>query len=258
MSTGAITDNIDVAQLTLYAFWLFFAGLVLYLRKEDKREGYPLEHEDGSPHTLVEGFPGRPDAKTFLLPHGGTKSAPEEWKPTNLADIPGRSHAGHPGSPLEPTGSTPMLDCIGPGSWANRADEADLTLEGLTKIVPLRVDSSYGIDARDPDPRGHSVFGADGAVGGTVRDVWVDRSERLFRYYEVEVAGGRRVLLPVNFSKVNGNGTIKVSSILAKHFADVPGTRNPDSVTLLEEEKISAYYGAGTLYATPSRSEPLL
>jgi len=29
-------------------------------------------------------------------------------------------------------------------------------------------------------------------------------------------------------------------------------------VTLLEEEKIMAYYGAGTLYATPSRQEPLL
>ena len=31
-----------------------------------------------------------------------------------------------------------------------------------------------------------------------------------------------------------------------------------DRVTLLEEEKIAAYYGAGTLYATPARQEPLL
>jgi photosynthetic reaction center H subunit len=29
-------------------------------------------------------------------------------------------------------------------------------------------------------------------------------------------------------------------------------------VTKLEEEKITAYYGAGTLYATPERSEPLI
>ena len=28
--------------LALYAFWIFFAGLIFYLRKEDKREGYPL------------------------------------------------------------------------------------------------------------------------------------------------------------------------------------------------------------------------
>ena len=38
----------------------------------------------------------------------------------------------------------------------------------------------------------------------------------------------------------------------------MPGIRNPDSVTLLEEDKIMAYYGGGTLYATPQRQEPLL
>jgi photosynthetic reaction center H subunit len=38
----------------------------------------------------------------------------------------------------------------------------------------------------------------------------------------------------------------------------VPGTKQPEQVTLLEEEKIMAYYGAGTLYATPDRAEPLL
>ena len=38
MSTGAITHYIDVAQLTLYVFWIFFAGLVYYLHRENKRE----------------------------------------------------------------------------------------------------------------------------------------------------------------------------------------------------------------------------
>jgi photosynthetic reaction center H subunit len=90
-----------------------------------------------------------------------------------------------------------------------------------------------------------------------VVDAWVDRSERLFRYFEVKV-GERTVLLPANFSRVNGNGTIKVHSILAKHFINVPGLRHPEQVTLLEEEKICAYYGAGTLYATPDRMGPLL
>ena len=28
MQTGAITSYIDVAQLALYAFWIFFAGLI--------------------------------------------------------------------------------------------------------------------------------------------------------------------------------------------------------------------------------------
>ena len=42
---------------------------------------------------------------------------------------------------------------------------------------------------------------------------------------------------------------VEVNSIYGHHFADVPGTRSPDQVTMLEEEKISAYYGAGTFYA---------
>jgi photosynthetic reaction center H subunit len=56
----------------------------------------------------------------------------------------------------------------------------------------------------DTDPRGLPVLGADGQAGGTVVDVWVDRSEVLFRYIEVEAAAsGRRVLLPINFARVS-------------------------------------------------------
>lgn len=31
MGTGAITAYIDVAQIVLYIFWIFFFGLVVYL-----------------------------------------------------------------------------------------------------------------------------------------------------------------------------------------------------------------------------------
>ena len=47
-------------------------------------------------------------------------------------------------------------------------------------------------------------------------------------------------------------------AIFGGDFADVPRTKQPDSVTALEEDKITAYYGAGTLFASPSRSEPLI
>ena len=36
---------LDVAQVTLYVFWIFFACLIYYLRREDKREGYPLDSD---------------------------------------------------------------------------------------------------------------------------------------------------------------------------------------------------------------------
>jgi photosynthetic reaction center H subunit len=64
-------------------------------------------------------------------------------------------------------------------------------------------------------------------------------------------------MLPVPFARIT-NEHVKVHAILAHQFADVPGLRNADQITMLEEEKISAYYGAGTLYATPERQEPLV
>ena len=45
--------------------------------------------------------------------------------------------------------------------------------------------------------------------------------------------------------------------MLGSQFANVPQLRDPDQITLLEEEKISAYYGAGLLYATNDIQEPL-
>jgi photosynthetic reaction center H subunit len=256
MPTGAITEYIDVAQLALYAFWIFFAGLIYYLRAEDKREGYPLEAE-GRERITIQGFPPIPAAKTFVLAHGGTATAPSGKK--DLRELRATPSAPWPGAPLEPTGN-PMLDGVGPAAYAERADTPDLTHEGQPKIVPLRVAGDFSVEPRDPDPRGMAVIGADGEVAGTVRDAWVDRSEFLFRFLEVEVAaGGRNVLLPINFTRIDGRRReVKVQSILAKQFADVPAHRSPDQVTLLEEDRIAAYYASGHLYATPSRLGPLL
>jgi photosynthetic reaction center H subunit len=69
------------------------------------------------------------------------------------------------------------------------------------------------------------------------------------------------VLVPVNFTKVrrdrDGGSRVVVDAVMGAHFAGVPGTRNPDLVTMLEEEKIMGYFGAGLLYAEPDRTEPL-
>ena len=188
MQTGAITGYVDVAQLALYGFWIFFAGLIYYLQREMKREGYPLE-SDRSANITVQGWPAIPEPKTYLLANGDTVSVPN-----NRVDNQPPLHEGaYRGSPLQPIGN-PM---------------------------------------------------------------WVDRSEMLFRYLEVETTGNKRVLLPMNFAKVQARRVL-VKSILGEHFVDVPATKSPEQVTLLEEEKVMAYYGAGTLYATAARQEPLL
>jgi photosynthetic reaction center H subunit len=256
MPTGAITGYIDVAQIALYVFWGFFIALIYYLLQENKREGYPLESER-SAHIIVQGWPPIPGPKTFKLHDGRVVSAPNDFKsPQTLNAKPIGNWLG---APIEPVGN-PLLAGVGPGSYADRADIPDVNVDGTPRIVPLRTVADFSVALQDTDPRGLPVMGADGNVGGTVTDLWVDKAEMLFRYLEVSVpapTGNRHVLLPINFTRI-GNKQIQVESILGVHFADVPGTRDPHSVTLLEEEKIVAYYGAGTLYATPSRQEPLV
>lgn len=255
MSTGAITSYVDVAQLVLYAFWIFFAGLVIYLRREDKREGYPL-HSERSKHIRVVGWPDMPAPKTFILPHGGgTRQAPRP-EPEGY-ELAARPVAGWPGAPLHPTGN-PMVDGVGPAAYAIRPNEPDLTHEGERKIVPMRIATDFTVEERDPDPRGKPVYGADGKQAGTIADLWVDRSEPQIRYLEVE-ADGRHVLLPINFARVSADGShVKVVSILAEQFGQVPELAYPDQVTLQEEDRICAYYAGGHLYATAARTEPLL
>jgi photosynthetic reaction center H subunit len=253
---GAITQYIDVAQLVLYLFWAFFAGLIYYLHQEGKREGYPLE-SDISHLIKVQGFPAIPEAKTYLLRDGSTRTAPNFENSGAVPGLKAEPAHGFPGAPLNPTGN-PMLDGVGPGAYAIRPDIPDMTVDQQPKIVPLRVAANFHLESRDPNPVGMSVIGGDGVVGGTVTDVWVDRAEILIRYLEVKVAtNGRTVLLPHNFARI-GSRDVKVNSIFGKHFAEVPGTQKSDSVTMMEEERIMAYYGAGTLYASPERSEPLL
>src|SRR6516165_9796510 len=87
MQVGEITGYIDVAQVTLYAFWVFFVGLIIYLRTEDKREGYPLE-SDRSGRVTVEGFPPVPGPKTFHLSHGGSVTVPGARDTREIRAVP--------------------------------------------------------------------------------------------------------------------------------------------------------------------------
>lgn len=255
MGTGAITQYVDVAQIVLYLFWAFFAGLIYYLARENHREGYPMDVE-GDRGLVITGWPV-PEPKTYLLPHGGTVDKPDNIpEPHDYAAEPAHRFIG---APLVPVGD-PMLARVGPGAIAHRADVPDVDPDGHVKIVPLSLLPDYNVSSKDVDPRGLEVFGADGEVGGIVRDLWVDRSEMMFRYLEVETGpahNGRRVLLPMNFARIGRHG-VKVQSIHGHQFAQVPGWKQPGRITLLEEEKVMAYYGAGTLYADPERAEPLI
>lgn len=252
METGAITQYVDVAQLVLYAFWLFFFGLIWYLQRESHREGYPMDpgRENGP---KIAGWPvAEPIA--YKLADGREALSPDHNRPDGAYTA--QPIHGWNGAPLEPVGD-PLLAGVGPGAWAARADHPDMLLHGGPKIVPLRVATDHGVARQDTDPRGLPVLGADGETAGRVKDMWVDRCEMMFRYIEVELVNGRTVLLPIAFARIRKD-RVEVHALLSDQFGNVPALKNPDQVTLLEEEKISAYYGAGTLYATPQRQEPLV
>jgi photosynthetic reaction center H subunit len=250
--------SIDLAEILFTLFWVFFIGLVIYLQREAKREGYPLESDNEG--VVVQGFPAVPEPKVYKLPHGYDKVyAPSGEQPAT--DLPLRPVADHPGAPAEPTGENPMLDGVGPGSWANRHDKPELTLPGEPRFVPMRTLPDFHVDEHDPDPVGMVVVGADNEVAGTVTDLWVDRVEPMIVFFEVQLdgEGARKVLVPMNFSRVQkGKGQIKVHAIYAHQFRDVPGIAAEETITALEEEKILAYFGAGLLYADKERQEPIL
>jgi photosynthetic reaction center H subunit len=258
MQIGAITTQLDVAQLALIAFALFFVGLVIYLQRENNREGLPLVDDYGR-RTDKRGMSGLPADKVFVLPHGGEIVVPRR-EPDEV--LPASNAAAFISAPLEPLGNK-LLSGLGPAAYAQRADVPDAQFfGGKPRIVPLRILPEVSLAIEDADPRGMAVVGADNAVAGTVADVWVDRGEALVRYLEVALVaelGARRVLVPMPMVDIQAKrNRIKVALILGAQFADVPGTKSPEEVTSLEEDRIAAYYGGGLLYATPARAEPLI
>ena len=254
MHPGAITQHIDVAEVLLFAFGVFFVLLVIYLHREGKREGYPLVATGKVPGRNT-GLFGMPSPKTFLLHDGTTRSFPNGGHdpfPVNAS-----KRGNDDGDPLTPNGD-PMTAQVGPGAYAMRADVPDMTHHGEVKIVPMRSAPGFFIPSEDKSPVGLPVVGGDGRIAGKISDVWVDRAEIVIRYLEVEIAGGtQHVLLPMNFANVTGRN-VQVHAIYASQFAHVPGVKTPGRITFLEEERVMAYYGAGKLYAHPSRAEPLL
>ncbi len=249
-----IIGTVDLASVALYLFWLFFAMLIYYLQTENMREGYPLERDGGGPAPNQGPFP-LPKPKTFRLPHGrGEVTVPDMAPEARSAALRQTSPAA--GSPFEPTGD-PMVDGVGPASWAPRRDAPELDGHGRPKIRPMAMLPDFHISA-GVDPRGLPVVAADGAIVGRVTELWVDAPEQLVRYLGIELApeaGGGARLAPIQLTRIKSD-RVAVHSLFGRHFAGVPATAAPDQVTMLEEEKICAYYAGGKLYAAPERLGP--
>jgi photosynthetic reaction center H subunit len=263
MPFGAITEYIDVAQVVLYVFWIFFAGLIFYIRREDKREGYPLESDRtaNTSRVTVQGFPAMPRPKKFLLPDGSTYFAPNTDRTER--SVPAEPAGNFPGAPLIPTGD-PMKDGIGAASYAQRHDTPEMTWHNDPKIIPISKAEGWDVVDGDPDPRGMAVYCLDGEKAGTVKDIWVDQPEAVIRYLEVECGteqASRRVHVPFFLTRIKGNARerwVAVKAVTAAQFKEAPRIKGTNQITRLEEDKVMGYFGGGHLHATPQRVEPLL
>jgi len=260
--TPQITPHIDVALLVFNAFVLFFLGLVFYLRREDRREGYPLEDEVSGRIDSVGGPLHTAATKAFLLPFGhGVVTAPTGGR--DPVAIAARRTDRFAGAPYAPTGD-PLVDGIGPAAWAERARRPDLDMDGHPRIVPLSTAAGYSIAVADSDLSGWPLIGADGAVAGSVTDLWIDTADRLVRYIaftgpasESDATGP--ALAPMMMAKVDRRGRrVVIDALNAAQFAGVPRLAAADRITLYEEERVAAYFGGGYLYASPARQEPWL
>lgn len=214
----SLTNHIDIALVVLYAFWIFFAGLIVYLQRESRREGFPMAPDTVLEHRRREGDMGlaTPPKKRFLTMFDGLVYVPEGGRADTraIAAVPALKS---PGAPLIPTGN-PLVDGVGPAAWAPRVDIPERTFEGHDRIVPMRVSTEHFVASGDRDPRGMHVHAADGRIAGTVTDLWVDRSEGLVRYLEIALDG------------VGGPG---VAGALVTEEVDVVAATTPDGRTMI-------------------------
>ena len=243
--------DFDLASLAIWSFWIFFAGLVYYLQTENQREGYPLR-DDKDRVPANESLLPLPKPKTFILRDGrGEVTVPsrayEDAKMrTDLALAPSSAATG---APWVPTGD-PMVDGVGPASWAPRRDAPELDAHGHAKIKPMASLDGFHVSA-GRDPRGLPVVGGDGEVVGRVNDMWVDVPEQMVRFLSVDLnpeGTGKVRLVPIHLAKI-GTDRVTVRSLHERHWEGIPAIRGADEVTLLEEEKIMAYVAGGKLYA---------
>ncbi|MEM6819469.1 MAG: photosynthetic reaction center subunit H [Pseudomonadota bacterium] len=257
-----LVGSIDLVEILFTLFWLFFFGLVFYIQREGRREGFPVMHENPDGSVRLGPNPDVVENKKVFLPqHGGESAVP---RPINMdfdANIAAKPAGRFPGAPYVPTGD-PLVDGVGPAAWSEREDKPDLCYNGDPRIVPMRNNPTFHIDSRDTDPRGKSVITADGKSVGSVTDCWIDLPEPMIVYLEValdESVGTGNVLVPFAFVDISKKrDTILVEAVMAEQFARAPRTKDSETVTLLEEDKIQGYFGGGKLLATPERSAPLI
>ena len=247
--TGVYTSQIDLAQVLIVAFVLFWFGLVWYIRREDKREGYPLEESIPTLRHGIVGWPDAPAPKLYTRLEGGVVALPQEYERRELRAQPRELH---PGAPLYPVGE-PLLAGIGPGAYTLRRDEPFVLMDGRPQLQPLRKTPHLVCVDPDLDPRGQRALGVDFADAGICVDVWWDDESKIPRYLEVELnEGAGRRLVPIFYCSLRTKASaFRCDAVTGAQFKLAPMIRRPDVITAREEDRVNGFWAGGHLYSAP-------
>ena len=246
MQAGAITQYIDVAQAAWWLFFLAFIGIVLLLRREDQREGYPKDNLGLPP--LAGPMPLPPSRPMLRLDGSATAQPHHDPAP------PVRAHPlfRFAGGPLVPDGN-PLTAAVGPGTYAMRRDKPFLMADNTPQVQPLRAAKGWDVMPGETDLRGMRVLDIRFLPVGRVEELWVDRGVKILRYLEISLDDGQgigRVLLPIHHCEVHERDRdIRVTALHRGQFNDVPRPCAPDSITAREEDMVNAYYAGGRFHS---------
>jgi len=179
-----LSQHIDLTEVLVYLFFIFFTCLVIYLRGEDKREGYPLELIRPDRGRRALGLPETPEPKLYRRLDGGEVVLPHHYEPTpTLAEPRWRFF----GAPLVPT-TDPMHAALGPGAYVLRRDRPFLKRDGEPQVLPLRLLPDHHIVAPEVELRGGQVFSSRIEIVGVVHDLWYDQGVHQVRFIEVALS----------------------------------------------------------------------
>lgn len=248
---GAFNDHLDLPQLLVTAFVVFFLFLVIYIQRESKREGYPLEEAIPTSGHRIVGFPEPPPPKVYKMLEGGIAVLPQEYERRVLQAKP-RSFA--PGDPLYPIGD-PLLAGIGPSSYTLRRDTPFVMDDGSPTLEPLREATDYTCVDPELDPRGMKVLGRDYLPAGIAVDNWIDKESKILRYVEVALDGvAEHRLVPIFYLHIDGRRKeIVVDCLKAAQLAKAPILRKPNEITAREEDRVNGFFAGGYMYSEPKK-----
>ena len=220
---GGLTSGLDLPLLLVILFFAFFLALIYYLRREDKREGYPLVQDPrdrSRPNVAIQGFPAIPTPKRFIQPHGRPDVLVPRSETPRVID---GEWIGGMGGPLVPAGD-PLMAGAGAGAWQGKVDEPDLSYDGAPVFRPMRWKGDFSVAELDMDPRGMPLVGLDRQVAGEVVDVWLDRAEHHGRFLEVQLAPAvrnQRTVREPRFLR-EGTKTEPVAAIVTREHIETP------------------------------------